>query len=236
MKLVMFDIDGTLTASNDLDDLAFVQTVQDIFGITDISKDWATYTHVTDACILREMCEQQLGRSPAPNERALFQGQLLQRLAQGAVQDGGIFPIAGASSLLEQLQASPNYQICYAGGAWTASVQFKLQSAGLPFADIPYAFADDHDSREGICQIALDRAQTYYQQTFTEVIYVGDGIWDVRASQNLGYPFIGIATGVAAQQLEAEGAKVVLPHYKNLQAFWDTLDAIASSRHPVDSQ
>lgn len=227
MKLVMFDIDGTLTASNDLDDLAFVQTVQDIFGIANVSEDWATYTHVTDACILREICEQQLGRLPDPNEIALFQKQLLQRLAQGAVREGGVFPIAGADALLKRLQASPEYQICYAGGAWTASVQFKLQSAELPFAEIPYAFADDHDSREGICQIALDRAQTTYQQTFTHVIYVGDGIWDVRASKNLGYPFIGIASGETAQQLKAEGAKVVLPHYEDLQRFWDTLDAIA---------
>ncbi|BDM79115.1 HAD family hydrolase [Acaryochloris marina] len=227
MKLVMFDIDGTLTASNDLDDLAFVRTVHDIFGIKDISEDWTTYTHVTDACILREICEQQLGRSPNSEEIALFQKQLLQRLAQGAVREGGVFPIAGADALLEQLQASPDYQFCYAGGAWTASVQFKLQSAELPFADIPHAFADDHDSREGICQIALDRAQTTYQQIFTHVIYVGDGIWDVRASKNLGYPFIGIATGEDAQRLKAEGAPVVLPHYEDLQAFWDALVAIA---------
>lgn len=227
MKLVMFDIDGTLTASNDLDDLAFVQTVQDIFGIATVSEDWATYTHVTDACILREICEQQLGRLPDPDEIALFQKQLLQRLAQGAVREGGVFPISGADALLKELQASPEYQICYAGGAWTASVQFKLQSAELPFADIPYAFADDHDSREGICQIALDRAQATYQQNFTHVIYVGDGIWDVRASKNLGYPFIGIASGETAQQLKAEGAKVVLPHYEDLQEFWDALAAIS---------
>jgi len=224
----MFDIDGTLTASNDLDNLAFLQTVQDIFGITDISDDWATYTHVTDACILREICVRQLGRPPKPHEAELFQGQLLQRLAQGAVQKGGVFPIAGAASLLEQLQDSLEYQFCYAGGAWTASVQFKLQSAGLPLGDIPHAFADDHDSREGICKIALDRAQKKFQQTFTEVIYVGDGIWDVRASKNLGYPFIGVATGEIAQQLRAEGSKVVLPNYEDLQAFWDALDAIAS--------
>lgn len=227
MKLVMFDIDGTLTASNDLDDLAFVQTVQDIFGITDISQDWATYTHVTDACILREICEQKVGRLPQPNEIELFQTQLLQRLAQGAVQNGGVFAISGAAALLEQLQTSSDYQICYAGGAWTTSVGFKLQSAGLPFEEIPYAFADDHDSREGICAIALERAQVHYQQTFTDVIYVGDGIWDVRASKNLGYPFIGIATGIAEQQLKTEGARYVRPNYENQQVFWDILRAIS---------
>lgn len=227
MKLLMFDIDGTLTASNELDDQAFVQTVQDIFGIREISQDWTTYTHVTDACILQEICEQQLGRFPKPEEVVLFQEQLLQRLAQGAVQEGGVFEIAGAATLLEQLQASPDYQVCYAGGAWTASVQFKLQSAGLPFAEIPHAFADDHDAREGICAIALERAEAHYQQTFTDVIYVGDGIWDVRAAQKLGYPFMGIATGAAAQQLKVEGARYVLPNYENLQVFWDTLVAIA---------
>ena len=68
MKLVMFDIDGTLTASNDLNDQAFVQTVQDIFGIMAVSQDWLAYTHVTDTCLIPSMssknCELNFHRHP----------------------------------------------------------------------------------------------------------------------------------------------------------------------------
>jgi beta-phosphoglucomutase-like phosphatase (HAD superfamily) len=33
MQLVMFDIDGTLTQSNELDEQAFLQALRDVFGL-----------------------------------------------------------------------------------------------------------------------------------------------------------------------------------------------------------
>jgi beta-phosphoglucomutase-like phosphatase (HAD superfamily) len=51
MHLVMFDIDGTLTLSNDLDDTAFLNALDEVFNIREFSTDWATYPHVTDAGI-----------------------------------------------------------------------------------------------------------------------------------------------------------------------------------------
>jgi len=40
MKLVMFDIDGTLTRSNDLDNIAFIEVLQDVFDFKEVSADW----------------------------------------------------------------------------------------------------------------------------------------------------------------------------------------------------
>ena len=43
----------------------------------------------------------------------------------------------------------------------------------------------------------------------TESIYVGDGTWDLRATQALGIPFIGV--GEKHAELAAAGAKFVHP-------------------------
>ncbi|MCC5668027.1 HAD family hydrolase [Nostoc sp. CHAB 5784] len=68
MKLVMFDIDGTLTESNSLDDESYLQALHEVFGFSEILSDWTSYTHVTDACILnsvdrkvlRSLCDEYL--------------------------------------------------------------------------------------------------------------------------------------------------------------------------------
>ncbi|MCC5623122.1 hypothetical protein [Nostoc sp. CHAB 5715] len=73
MKLVMFDIDGTLTESNSLDDESYLQALHKVFGFSEVSSDWTSYSHVTDACILKEVCQSQLGRVPSPREFKAFQ-------------------------------------------------------------------------------------------------------------------------------------------------------------------
>ncbi len=228
MQLVMFDIDGTLTESNTLDDEAYLQALSEVFGCQDISSDWTTYSHVTDACILREVCQRELGRAPSHAEIEAFQKRFLELLTEGAAKNGGINPISGALKMLSSLIESPNHAITYAGGGWTASALFKLQSAHLPIQNIPYAFSDDDESREGIMAVAFVRAEKDYGQGFQNIAYIGDGVWDVRSAQKLGYSFIGIASDDRAEKLRIEGATHVFPNYNDLESFLATLATAAS--------
>ena len=223
MKLVMFDIDGTLTESNDLDDMAFIKTLDDVFGFKAISNDWESYTHATDSCVLEEIYQLCRGSHPTSKEVDCFRNCFLELLSEGASAQGGVQPIRGASSVLARLLASPDYAVAYAGGAWRASAFFKLREAGLPTENIPNAFADDDRSREGICTLALARAEEHYQCLFRDVVYVGDGVWDIRCARRLGYSFIGIGQGERARKLIVEGARHVLPDYQDLDGFFALL-------------
>ena len=223
----MFDIDGTLTESNDLDDEAYLRALSEVFGFSEVSNDWTSYSHVTDACILKEVCQRQLGRVPFPGEVKTFQNQFLELLAKGATASGGVKAVSGASEVLYRLLASPDYAVSYAGGAWAASAFFKLQSANLPVQNIPYAFSDDDQSREGITAVALERAKTHYGQSFSDVVYVGDGVWDIRSARKSGYSFIGIAFGDRARILFAEGATHVFPNYNDTESFFAALATAA---------
>ena len=223
MKLVMFDIDGTLTESNDLDEEAYLRALSEVFGFSEVSSDWTSYTHVTDAGILKEVCQSQLGRVPFPSEVEKFQKRFLELLREGAIANGGVQAISGASEILSTLIASPDYAVAYAGGGWTASAIFKLQSANLPIQNIPYAFADDDESREGITAVALAKAERYYGQSFSNIVYVGDGIWDLRSARKSEYSFIGIASGKQAEILFAEGATHVFPNYDDCESFFVAL-------------
>ena len=46
--LVIFDVDGTLTRTNGLDEACFVRAIETEFGIMGISTDWSRYNRSTD--------------------------------------------------------------------------------------------------------------------------------------------------------------------------------------------
>lgn len=227
MQLVMFDIDGTLAESNDLDDQSYLRALYEVFDFSEVSADWTSYSHVTDACIFREVFQHKLGRVPTLAEVEAFQKCFLKFLAESTAAMGGIKPVPGALKMLSWLLESSNYAVAYAGGAWTSSALFKLQSAHLPIQNIPYAFSDDDESREGITAIALTRAEKHYGQSFQNIVYIGDGIWDIRSARKSGYAFIGIASGDQADKLFAEGATHVFPNYDDSENFLAALATVA---------
>ncbi|MEE8288231.1 MAG: hypothetical protein V3R25_02330, partial [Nitrosomonadaceae bacterium] len=54
----MFDIDGTLVQSSDLDDDCFIRAIEEILGIV-IDEVWSNYEHVTDKGILNEIIQSK---------------------------------------------------------------------------------------------------------------------------------------------------------------------------------
>jgi phosphoglycolate phosphatase-like HAD superfamily hydrolase len=220
VELVMFDVDGTLTQSSDLDTKAFVQALEDIFGFNSVSTDWSSYTHVSDSGILEEVCLSHRGNKPTLIQIDRFRARLVQLLSDEAAACGGIKPVRNASEALARLLTSQEYAVAYAGGAWADSALFKLRSAKLPTEGIAYAFADDGFSREGIYNVAQHRAEDHYHCHFSRVVYVGDGVWDIRAARRLGYSFIGIGQDEGGKRLHAEGATHVLPDYQDIERFF----------------
>ena len=65
MKIVVFDIDGTLTQTNDADTDCFVRALKDCFALHDIETDWSGYTHSTDAGIMEELFQRHFKRNPS---------------------------------------------------------------------------------------------------------------------------------------------------------------------------
>jgi phosphoglycolate phosphatase-like HAD superfamily hydrolase len=226
MKLVIFDIDGTLTQSNDLDDAAFLRALSDVFGLPGVSDDWDGYTHVTDSCILREACQAGIGRAPQPDEIERFQQRFVELLAESARNAGGVPQVAGAGAMLKRLRDSGAYAVAYAGGGWTASALFKIRSAGLP-DDIPCAFADEHESREKIMRLARARAEAAYSKLLPDIVYVGDAVWDMRSARRCGYAFVGVGAGPQAEVLRRAGAEWIVADYSDFGAFLAAVETSA---------
>jgi len=221
----MFDLDGTLADTMQADEECFVQALSDVFGFKNVNTDWSAYRHATDSGILYELFESRLNRVPNQTEILQFQNQFVELLKKSAQNSEGFELVAGVEIVLNELACRKNFGIALATGGWKISAEWKLKAAKLDFQFHATAFADDDISRESIMECAQQRALKHYRQTgFDSVIYVGDGVWDVRASRNLGYRFVGIGGVTRAERLRNAGAKIVLQDYLEMDSFMQILE------------
>ncbi len=237
MKLVVFDLDGTLTRTSRVDSECYERALLEVAGVRDPRTDWSTYEHATDTGIVDEIFRERFGRSPGDEECGNIRDRLIQLFeARCAVNGLEFAEVPGAGAFVKRLLGD-GWGVALATGSWRCSAEFKIQRSGLPAADLPSAFAEDGPSREGILRAAIERAQARYDRaTFQRVIAVGDGVWDVRAAAKVGLPFLGIAEERAASTLRAQGASHVLENYLDFALCLRSLDeARVPAREDVTS-
>jgi len=214
-QVFILDLDGTLIPSAEVDNECFWQAVFDCFGQRPALPDLHGYTHVTDSGILNEWCHLELDRAPHREETRQIKQRFLDLLkAAASHQPEHFLPLPGVRSWLETVQASDNVCAGIATGGWEHSARLKLDLAGLDRFHLPLASSDDAIPRTEIMQIAAQR--THYHRSSDKAVftYVGDGPWDLLASQKLDWRFVGIASGGRAKQLRQKGAVHIRADFK----------------------
>jgi phosphoglycolate phosphatase-like HAD superfamily hydrolase len=230
-RLAIFDIDGTLTDTNLVDDECFLRAFAESCDVEQEELDWSGAPHVTDSAIAHWLWQVHRGRAASDDEVE----QLVQRFVgileeECARAPERFLPIAGVVGLFDALQAD-GWDVAVATGGWTPSARFKLAVAGIELPELVLATATDALSREEIVQAARARAEEKRGDRYARVVSVGDAVWDVRTAAALGLPFVGIAVGARADALRAVGATVVLPDYRDRAAVCDALEtAVVSLR------
>jgi phosphoglycolate phosphatase-like HAD superfamily hydrolase len=216
MNLIIFDLDGTLTATNEVDTLCFVQALEDALGIDNVDTNWEEYEHATDLGCLQEAFLKKFNRHVTAEETRRFIDHFLELLKIHRTERAISFvEIPGAAAVLSRLRADPAWAIALATGCWEPSARFKMATASLPLDNVPSAFASDGPSREAIIQAAIERAG----KQFDRVVSVGDAIWDVRTATRLGLPFLGIGEGSRSRKLREAGATHTIENFLDQNRF-----------------
>jgi phosphoglycolate phosphatase-like HAD superfamily hydrolase len=215
LKLVVFDLDGTLTATSAVDETCFVQAFADSLNIHQLSTNWVDYDHATDTAVARQAFLKQFGREPESTEILKVVERFVELLSRHHDLDSALFAeVPGASAFLTELHENAEWGIALATGGWKRSAEFKIRAAGLPLFNFPAAFAEDGPSREAIVQTAIDRASTWYQcREFERIVSVGDAVWDIKTARQLNLPFLGVADEPRATLLRESGTRHVVEHY-----------------------
>jgi phosphoglycolate phosphatase-like HAD superfamily hydrolase len=225
MNLAIFDIDGTLTETNAVDEICFVQAFADAHSITQINTNWMQYQYVTDSGIMFQVFRERFGRPPADGELRNYKSCLVNLLETHRSRDCSLFAeISGASRALTRLNQETEWVVALATGCWRVSAELKLKAAGIQAEHLPAAFAEDGLSRETILQTAMSRAQRSYSQShFERIVSLGDALWDVQAASKLGIPFVGVGKGDRGLRLRQVGATHVLEGYSDYRKLIDCL-------------
>ena len=192
MHAIIFDIDGTLIRSVDVDDRLYRQSVCDVLGPVQFRPSLTDYRYVTDSGILSEVLADNgltLDINLADSIKALFAGSLKDHMTQ----KGPFDEVPGARDLLNCLRGSDNHQVAIATGGWRVTAELKLTSARFDTSGIPVATSDNHFDRTEIMCTALSQLG----DSMDTITYYGDGPWDRDACEALGWNFapVGPALG-----------------------------------------
>ena len=208
MRLILFDVDGTLLTCGPQVRPLFADALREVFGRTG-DLDGYCFAGKTDPRIVLDLMTAA-GLEPEAVRRALprMRDRYLDRLER-RLERRGMAVLPGVVELLERLAAAPDVTLGLVTGNWRSGARIKLAHFDLnrffPFG----AFGDDGVQRHELPPVALARARAATGRGFapSEVLIVGDSVEDVACARAHSLRCLAVATGwTASADLERAGA------------------------------
>lgn len=221
MNLVIFDIDGTITKTNPVDEACFRTTAKEIFDRKIDRIDFNEFNHVTDSAIVFELYQKYLDRNPSYDEYYEFRARFKKNLKKTLKDQSNSFePVDGIQTLLHEIKARPKWAFIIATGSWRFSAKFKLESSGFYYKQLNVVTADEGLTRDRIVQKAIEMSKKENKvDSFKRMVYVGDATWDIKSCYNLNIPFIGIEAEENDKRKEELGNYLTMHQYPALKDF-----------------
>ena len=197
MKLVLWDIDGTLLYSGGVAGAAMRTALTRVYGRPS-HDDRRGYAGKTDQQIILETfpdhdAAELLARVPQFAAEYLA---LLEAQAQELAARGGALP--GAAAALHHLSSLPVVQTVLTGNLQPVAA-LKLRLVGLTehLQLAIGAFGSDHHQRNALPAVALRRAAASLGRAFaaSDVVVIGDTPNDVACGRYAGARTVAVATG-----------------------------------------
>lgn len=199
MKLVLFDIDGTILASEGAGKRAITRALKDIFGST--GPDDYHYDGKTDPQIVRELMRLDGKDDKSIDNRMpavlnLYVENLSYELR--APDRKAPRALTGVGKLLDALEARSDVILGLLTGNIERGARLKLDAVGIEFSRFRVgAFGSDHERRPQLPAIARERCrrQTGAFLNGSDVVVIGDTPDDLQCGRSIGASAFGVATG-----------------------------------------
>lgn len=197
VRLVLFDVDGTLVLTGGAGKNAFARTLAAAFD----SHDGVQKVHFagrTDVSLARELFGIHGLPATAENFERFFDHYAF--CLDYEMQQAGGGACRGVRDFIRDLQALPNPPML---GLLTGNIrlgaEIKLRRYGLWEHFETGGFADDHEDRNRIAVAALERGRRVLDKSLhpAEILVIGDTPHDVRCGRFIGAKTLGVATGGA---------------------------------------
>ncbi len=227
MKLVLFDIDGTILWTDGAGRRSMEGALTEYFAVPGDAA--YRYDGKTDRQIVRE---QMRG---AGFDDAVIDGRMDDLLVSYAarLQDelgrdtsaarlcGGIHP------LLDALEVHAGASLGLLTGNIEQGARHKLRAVGLEFSRFRVnAFGSDHEERSQLPAVAQRRASAFMGTDLPgdRMVIIGDTPADIHCGRSIGVRAIGVATGrYGVDELESHAPHAVFATLEDTNAVLDAI-------------
>ena len=219
VRVVFFDIDGTLVHTGRAGVKAFAKVFATEFGAHD-GTERMKFAGRTDVSLVREFFRLH-GIEPSPANFERFFDRYAFWLDH-IIQDSAGAPCRGVLDFIDQLQAIPDPPVL---GLLTGNIrlgaEIKLRHFDLWDLFVTGGFADDHEDRNRIADAAFRRARRLLNNKLRpdEGVVVGDTPRDIECGRRIGAKVLAVATGGATlEELRHHRPDWVVPDLRSLTA------------------
>jgi len=229
IKLVLFDIDGTILLTGGAGKRAMDRALVEVFGSSGPNDH--PFGGKTDPQIVRELMRIE-GHEDLHIDRQM--AALLDRYVaylgeELDTDDARVETMPGIPELLDALERRDDVIVGLLTGNLVAGAQTKLRAVGIDFDRFKVgAFGSDHEARGELPAVAQRRAREQLGVDIPgrDVIVIGDTPADVHCGQSIGARAIAVATGhYSVEQLRAHNPAVVFGDLADTAAVIDAIVA-----------
>lgn len=195
IRLILFDIDGTLIRTGGAGVKAFERTFALEFGIPRATEE-VSFAGRTDPSLVRQ-CFRHHGIPTTPeNFQRFFDVYVF--LLQHRLEETEGAACVGVAEFIEDVQGLSEPPLM---GLLTGNIrlgaEIKLRHFDLWGLFRSGAFGDDHEDRNQLAAIANRRGETLLNRPLTgeEILVVGDTPLDVECARAIGAKMLAVGTG-----------------------------------------
>ena len=196
-KLMLFDIDGTLTRTEN-GYLPFNQAIFDTFGITgdirSVVPDGNTDPRIVKDIFAKANVHVEIADDVWERFTANLQSCYRRHVQRGST---AVRALPGAAELLRELTHGTGYGVSVVTGNFEVTAQVKLEAAGLMNYLSRGAYASDSAHRPDLPAIAKARWELLIGRTigFADCVIIGDTPNDLAAARQNQMKCVLVGTG-----------------------------------------
>lgn len=198
VRLVLFDIDGTLIRTGGAGVKAFAKVFETEFNAVD-GFERMKFGGRTDTGLVREFFGYHDIPATPENFSRFFERYVFW--LDHILRDSQTSVCTGVWDFIRQLQALPNPPaIGLLTGNIRLGAEIKLRHSGLWDVFATGGFADDSEERDKIAAVAKERGSQLLKEDLRDeqVVVIGDTPLDIRCGRAIGARVLAVATGTVA--------------------------------------
>jgi phosphoglycolate phosphatase-like HAD superfamily hydrolase len=229
VKVLLFDIDGTLIRGGGAGRKALNRAALELYGKRHACSELSLAGR-TDLYNFGETYRVATGKKPtrAAVER-LHQMYLkfLPYYVKAALRSRTYHVPPGLKALLKRLSRDPRVLLGLGTGNMEKGARIKLEPSGFNAYFLFGGYGSDAFHRHALLKKAVSRARKLSRGAFTakDVYVIGDTPFDVLAGKRAGYKTVAVATGYAEwKELVASKPDHLAKDFRNLKTWLDWFD------------